>query len=103
VPPILPPTDLPAALAGAEAALLAHPGADPAAAARLAAASPRPSAVLVAIGPEGGWSAGELEAARRAGAALWGLGPALLRVETAALAALVLLCAVLEAGGSADA
>ncbi len=103
VPPILPPADLPAALAGRPAALLAHPGADLRAAVRLAATSPRPGAVLVAVGPEGGWSAGELDAARRAGAAPWGLGRGLLRVETAALAALVLLRAALEAGGPGDA
>lgn len=39
--------------------------------------------VTVAIGPEGGWSAGEIPENAR----LWSLGTATLRVETAALAA----------------
>lgn len=48
--------------------------------------------VAVLIGPEGGWSAAELAAAPR----LAGLGSTVLRTETAALAAAVLLCALRE-------
>jgi 16S rRNA (uracil1498-N3)-methyltransferase len=102
VPPILPPQDLASALAAAPgAALVAHPGADAGAAARVA--SERPAALLVAVGPEGGWTEAELEAAARAGAVPWGLGRAVLRVETAALAALVLAQALLGSGGAAGA
>ncbi len=43
------------------------------------------------VGPEGGWSATEIEKARRAGFAGWRLGPRVLRMETAAVAALTLL------------
>ncbi|MBQ7503285.1 16S rRNA (uracil(1498)-N(3))-methyltransferase [bacterium] len=41
----------------------------------------------VFIGPEGGFSQAEEKAARENGAEVWGLGPRILRVETAALAA----------------
>ncbi len=48
--------------------------------------------VRLLVGPEGGWTEEEIEAARRAGAGLWSLGPGVLRTETAAVvgAALVL-------------
>ena len=49
-------------------------------------ASITPSSVLV-IGPEGGFSAGELEAAEAAGMTLASLGPRILRAETVAAAA----------------
>jgi len=45
----------------------------------------------VAIGPEGGFAADELEAFRVAGFSRVGLGPRILRTETAAIAALVWL------------
>jgi 16S rRNA (uracil1498-N3)-methyltransferase len=54
----------------------------------------RPSAsadVAAAVGPEGGFTAEEVAAARGAGWRLVGLGPRILRVETAALALAVLL------------
>lgn len=44
----------------------------------------------VVVGPEGGWSGEELEL----GAATVGLGPTVMRAETAALATAVLLCAL---------
>jgi len=50
-----------------------------------------PAGVLVAVGPEGGWAAGEKEDARRAGFECAGLGPRTLRTETAGLAALSVL------------
>jgi 16S rRNA (uracil1498-N3)-methyltransferase len=50
-----------------------------------------PAGALVAVGPEGGWAAGEVEAARRAGLECAGLGPRTLRSETAGLVALSVL------------
>ncbi len=52
--------------------------------------------VLVVIGPEGGFSAGEVERAQRAGAVAISLGRRILRTETAAL---VVLSAMLYARG----
>jgi 16S rRNA (uracil1498-N3)-methyltransferase len=46
---------------------------------------------IVAIGPEGGFTPEEVEAARQAGWKTHSLGPRILRVETAALAAATLL------------
>lgn len=43
--------------------------------------------VVVLVGPEGGWSAAEKDALVHLGAALTALGPRVLRIETAALAA----------------
>ncbi|HUA07895.1 MAG TPA: 16S rRNA (uracil(1498)-N(3))-methyltransferase [Candidatus Acidoferrales bacterium] len=47
--------------------------------------------VLVIVGPEGGFSHAEAEAARAAGAHLISLGPRILRTETAALAVVAIL------------
>ncbi len=52
--------------------------------------APSPDA-QIAIGPEGGFAADELEAFRVAGFSRVGLGPRILRTETAAIAALVWL------------
>lgn len=49
---------------------------------------PRSREVTVLIGPEGGWSSGELELARERGAYFRRLGPRRLRSETAAIAAM---------------
>jgi 16S rRNA (uracil1498-N3)-methyltransferase len=55
-------------------------------------AAPAASAAAeIAIGPEGGFAADELEAFRIAGFSQVGLGPRILRTETAAIAALVWL------------
>lgn len=56
-----------------------------------AAAGAAISDVQIAIGPEGGFAAEELEAFRVAGFSQVGLGPRILRTETAAIAALVWL------------
>ena len=56
-----------------------------------AALLPRLGSVAVAIGPEGGFSAAEVSAAKAHGALLTSLGPNILRTETAALAVTVLL------------
>jgi 16S rRNA (uracil1498-N3)-methyltransferase len=52
---------------------------------------PALSSVLVAVGPEGGWQAEEVERAERAGLLAVGMGPRTLRTETAGLAALSVL------------
>jgi 16S rRNA (uracil1498-N3)-methyltransferase len=47
--------------------------------------------VFVMVGPEGGFEPGEVDLARRAGFSVLGLGPRILRAETATLAAAVLI------------
>ena len=51
----------------------------------------RPRAVLLLIGPAGGFEPGELDEAQQAGFRPIGLGPRVLRAETAAIAAVALL------------
>jgi 16S rRNA (uracil1498-N3)-methyltransferase len=48
---------------------------------------PRPQRVLMLVGPAGGWEDGEVAQATGAGFVSAGLGPRILRAETAALAA----------------
>lgn len=55
-------------------------------------ALPSPLSVLAVVGPEGGFSEGEVQMARELGFLICGLGPRILRAETAALAA----CTVLQ-------
>lgn len=52
---------------------------------------PEDKAVSLFIGPEGGFDAGEIRAARDAGAQIVHLGPRILRTETAATAALAMI------------
>ncbi len=47
--------------------------------------------ITIFIGPEGGFTSGEVEAAKKRGALSVSLGPRLLRTETAGLAALVMI------------
>ena len=54
-----------------------------------------PEVLNIAIGPEGGLSAGELAAARAAGASVVSLGANILRAETAAVVAAALVRASL--------
>lgn len=56
--------------------------------------SPPTGPVALLVGPEGGWSAGELEAARRAGCEPVAMGPRVLRTETAGLAAMAAMLAL---------
>lgn len=49
------------------------------------------TSVQVLVGPEGGWSDAELDAAQKAGALTWSLGSHVLRIETAAPAAVAVL------------
>lgn len=66
--------ELPAMLAGATA-LVAEPGAP--------VTRVTPGRCVLAIGPEGGWIQAELDSLQRAGFEPIGLGPRILRVETA--------------------
>jgi len=50
-----------------------------------------PASVALLIGPEGGLSDGEIQAAQQAGFQPWQLGPRVLRTETAPVAALSVL------------
>jgi 16S rRNA (uracil1498-N3)-methyltransferase len=50
----------------------------------------RPGRLLLLVGPEGGFTAGEVARAEAAGARLVGLGPRILRAESAGLAGLAL-------------
>jgi 16S rRNA (uracil1498-N3)-methyltransferase len=54
------------------------------------AAQPEPAAIVLAIGPEGGFDREEVALARDAGFEVSGLGPRTLRAETAAIVALAL-------------
>jgi 16S rRNA (uracil1498-N3)-methyltransferase len=58
------------------------------------------AAVGLFVGPEGGWSEGELAVAQEAGLALASLGPFRLRSETAGIAAVARACAVRECSRS---
>jgi 16S rRNA (uracil1498-N3)-methyltransferase len=55
------------------------------------AGRPAPRSVLLAVGPEGGWSEQEVERAGQAGFLVVRLGPRTLRTDTAGIAALALL------------
>jgi 16S rRNA (uracil1498-N3)-methyltransferase len=54
-------------------------------------AADRPVSVALAVGPEGGLSASEVAQAEVAGWAIAGLGPRILRVETASVAAIAVI------------
>lgn len=55
------------------------------------AAEARDRGATLAIGPEGGWAPGEVEAARVAGFRPWTLGPLVIRAESVPLAAVSVL------------
>ena len=83
-----PPSDWSELLTGTQAdawRLVAHPGGE----AFFEASEPVAGRAVVAVGPEGGFTEAEVDAARRAGWGVVGLGPTVLRVETAAVAACV--------------
>lgn len=62
----------------------------------------KPDGILIACGPEGDFDAAEIAAAHEAGFVAAGLGPARLRSETAALAALsIAACTIQELQGGA--
>jgi 16S rRNA (uracil1498-N3)-methyltransferase len=89
VPPVTSATTLPALLAepfdGARIVLLETPGQTP-----LAAVLERPQAVLLLVGPAGGWDPTEVDRLHAAGYRAAGLGPRILRSETAAVAAVAI-------------
>jgi 16S rRNA (uracil1498-N3)-methyltransferase len=78
-------------------AVICVPGAQPLA--RVLDARP-PSRLMLVCGPEGGFDPSELAAAEQAGFIAAGLGRSRLRSETAALAALAVAAAALDAQGS---
>ncbi len=87
VPAVLPPRPLAELLAGLAGPLLvARPGAP-----LLSAPRAGRSDVAVAVGPEGGFDAEEEELLEAAGGVSFGLGPRVLRLETAVVAALARL------------
>jgi 16S rRNA (uracil1498-N3)-methyltransferase len=90
VPDIAPTTTLPHLLAqpfaGAKLALLEHPDQPP-----LPRQAPSPPAALLLIGPAGGFEDAEVAAILAAGFSPVGLGPRILRAETAAIAAITTL------------
>jgi 16S rRNA (uracil1498-N3)-methyltransferase len=94
-PEVTPPAPLDQALAGSAAAarVLLHERA----AAPLRSILPaRTASVAVAVGPEGGFSPEEVEAAARAGWVIASFGDRVLRAETAAIAALAVVGHVVE-------
>jgi len=74
--------------------LLCHPEADDTLAGVLAA-PPAPGHLSLLVGPEGGWSDEELQAALKAGARAVRFGPRVLRTETAGLALMAAAAALL--------
>ena len=56
-----------------------------------AVAQPPPQSILLILGPEGGFTEGEIEQARGAGCLTAVLGPRILRAETATIAACALV------------
>jgi 16S rRNA (uracil1498-N3)-methyltransferase len=98
VPAILKPEPLDGCLGRVDVAcryLLAEPGlqwADPVSV-RSISARPAPPSALLIVGPEGGWTEDEVEAARRADCTPLTLGPRTLRADAAAAIAITaLLC-----------
>jgi 16S rRNA (uracil1498-N3)-methyltransferase len=87
VPEVRAPSSLPAALAAlppGSRLVLFHPGGGP-------LEGPPGGAVAAVVGPEGGLTDAEVRACEAAGAIRAGLGPRVLRAETAAIVALTLL------------
>jgi 16S rRNA (uracil1498-N3)-methyltransferase len=93
---VLPWSALEAGLADADGVFVLQPGSpslvDACRGLELRGYEPR-GRIDILIGPEGGWSSMELEQLSELGARAAGLGPGVLRVETAALAALAILVA----------
>jgi len=75
-------------------ALLCHPEAADTLA-EVLARPPAPAALNLLVGPEGGWTPDELQAAQRAGAQPVRFGPRVLRTETAGLALIAAASALL--------
>ena len=91
LPLIEPPRDFAAALDGPEEVKLIFWEEERGGGLKPVLQLPRPRDVRVLIGPEGGFSPGEAAMAREAGFRSVSLGPRLLKVPTAALAAITLI------------
>jgi 16S rRNA (uracil1498-N3)-methyltransferase len=91
LPLIEPPRDFAAALQGPEEVKLIFWEEERGGGLKPVLNLPRPQDVRVLIGPEGGFSPGEAALAREAGFQVVSLGPRLLKVATAALAAITLI------------
>lgn len=76
---------------------VAHPGG--AAVSGVSPIAPRGSRVLLALGPEGGWNAFELELLESRGFSRVSLGPRTLRTDTACVALLTLVHAAIASAG----
>ena len=90
VPDVASPLSLSAALASlapGAVPVVFHPGGAPVA----SLAAPGAGGLAAVVGPEGGLTDGEVAACERAGALRAGLGPRVLRAETAAIVAIALL------------
>lgn len=72
--------------AGGNRLWIADPAGDPVPLSGLAELGAGENRMVAAIGPEGGFTADELERGRQSGARLVSLGPRILRIETAAVA-----------------
>jgi 16S rRNA (uracil1498-N3)-methyltransferase len=83
------PVGLPAALDQASGSRVL--ALDPAASLPLAQAIDGSSAYTIAVGPEGGWTDGELSAMRARGAVAVNLGPRILRARLAPIVAAAIL------------
>jgi 16S rRNA (uracil1498-N3)-methyltransferase len=101
IPPVCPPVALEDWLAGQSTAgelrlFLVEPGiSDPKVRhLRSLIGAPMPPSASVVVGPEGGWSANEIEAAARSGCVPITLGPLTLRADAVALVALSALSVV---------
>ncbi|SAI65682.1 16S ribosomal RNA methyltransferase RsmE [Bordetella ansorpii] len=75
--------------------LLCHPEAE-LSLAQVLAQDPAPRRISLLVGPEGGWSDTELQAARQAGTTAVRFGPRVLRTETAGLALMAAASALLD-------
>ena len=86
-------TDVAGLAAGPDAAVpVAHPGGEPLH--RRGGEVADCGEIVLAVGPEGGWTDAEIDGLVARGAHLVGLGPSVLRTEHAAAAGLAVLCAV---------
>jgi 16S rRNA (uracil1498-N3)-methyltransferase len=95
VSPVTSTSDLVATLAPGDRLLVAHVGARRSLAAAVAdAVADGSGGIVVAVGPEGGWSDAEVAALRSEGGEVVGLGPSVLRTEHAAAAAVAVAAAV---------
>lgn len=101
LPEIADPLRLPQALAerpSTQRVLLSETEEDQSLLRILQAGSAAAGDLALAIGPEGGWTPAEIAAFKDAGWQSASLGPRILRVETAAIAALSIVLAVADAG-----